>query len=305
MSHIYEAIQRADRERNAAPDSEVGKIANAVMASEVEEQPRAKTVAVPGEIVQYTWKPSLVSLPALASRGPSVEQFRSLRSRVTQLRSEAPLKTILISSGLPGDGKTFVAANLALSLARNNVQRVLLIDADLRRGTLHNLLGAPNVPGLTEYLAGTAELKDIMQRSLSPEIVENAENASALCIPNLTFIPAGVCNDNSSEVASNHRMEDLIAAVSPHFDWILVDSPPVLAVTDAVDLARAADAVLLIARGASTPFEAAQRAQAAFSNSRVLGFVLNAVKEAPRKGSYSYSYSYYYGREESQTKDTQ
>jgi Mrp family chromosome partitioning ATPase len=100
-------------------------------------------------------------------------------------------------------------------------------------------------------------------------------------------------------------MEDLIAAVSPHFDWILVDSPPVLAVTDAVDLARAADAVLLIARGASTPFEAAQRAQAAFSNSRVLGFVLNAVKEAPRKGSYSYSYSYYYGREESQTKDTQ
>jgi Mrp family chromosome partitioning ATPase len=88
-------------------------------------------------------------------------------------------------------------------------------------------------------------------------------------------------------------MEDLIATLSPYFDWILIDSAPVLAVTDAVELARAADAVLLVARGASTPFEVAQRAQTAFSNSRILGFVLNAVKEAPRNGSYSYYY--YYG----------
>jgi Mrp family chromosome partitioning ATPase len=90
-------------------------------------------------------------------------------------------------------------------------------------------------------------------------------------------------------------MEELIASVSPHFDWILIDSPPVLAVTDAVELSHAADAVLLIARGARTPYDVAQRAQASFSNSRILGFVMNDVKEIPRRG-YNY-YDYYRGPE--------
>jgi Mrp family chromosome partitioning ATPase len=120
------------------------------------------------------------------------------------------------------------------------------------------------------------------------------EAASVGRISNLTFIPAGKCGDNSSELVANHRIEELVAAVSPHFDWILIDSPPVLAVTDAVDLARAADAVLLVARGASTPYDVAQRAQATFSNSRILGFVLNDVKNPPRTGSYYY----YYGEHE-------
>jgi Mrp family chromosome partitioning ATPase len=82
----------------------------------------------------------------------------------------------------------------------------------------------------------------------------------------------------------------MIATLSPHFDWILIDSPPVLAVTDAVDIATAADGILLVARGGSTPFNVAQRTQAAFRNSRILGFVLNDVKDASRRGSYAYYY---------------
>jgi capsular exopolysaccharide synthesis family protein len=233
----------------------------------------------------------MLSFPTLAERGEGVEQFRSLRTHVYQARYEAPLKTILISSGMPSEGKTFVAANLAMSLARNSVNNILLIDGDLRRPTLHSLLGAPNTPGLSEYLAETAELSDIMQRDRSPKTVESA---TARGISNLTFIPSGKCGDNSSELAANHRIEELVATLSPHFDWILIDTPPVLAVTDAVDLARAADAVLLVVREASTPFDVAQRTQAAFSNSRILGFVLNAVKNAPPSGSYYY----YYGGEE-------
>jgi protein-tyrosine kinase len=301
MSRIYEAIQRADLERNAAPEIEAKKVAEPVILPGIEEPLQVKSGIVLGNIAQHNWKPSLLSLPALANRGAGVEQFRSLRSRIFQLRFQAPLKTILISSGMPGEGKTFVAANLALSLARNSVKSILLIDGDLRRGTLHTLLGAPKAPGLTEYLAGTAELTSIMQRNLSPEITDGAHNASAQCLSNLTFIPAGICGDNSSEAASNHRMEDLITILSPHFDWIVIDSPPVLAVTDAVELARAADGILLVARGASTPFDVARRTQSAFNNSRILGFVLNAVKEAPKNGSYSY----YYGAEEATSSDTQ
>ena len=259
MSRIYEALQRADRERKAAPAPENNRFGEPPVIPGIEEPPPADAVVVLGDIAQHPWTPSLAFFPTLADRGAGVEQFRGLRSRIYQARYEAPLKTILISSGIPSEGKSFVAANLAMTLARNSVNNILLIDGDLRRPTLHNLLGAPNLPGLSEYLAGTAELNAIMQRDRSPKTVEAA---SVGRISNLTFIPAGKCGDNSSELVANHRIEELVAAVSPHFDWILIDSPPVLAVTDAVDLARAADAVLLVARGASTPYDVAQRAQA-------------------------------------------
>jgi capsular exopolysaccharide synthesis family protein len=292
MSRIYEALQRAELERKAAQASEDMQVAEPVVVSGIDEPAAARDDVVLSNIAQHPWKLSIPSFPTLAERGAAVEQFRSLRSRIQQARYEAPLKTILISSGKPSEGKTFVAANLAMSLARNSVNRILLIDGDLRRPTLHSLLGAPNTPGLSEYLAGTAELNGIMQCDRGPKAVEPA---SARSISNLIFIPAGKCGDNSSELAANHRIEKLVAALSPHFDWILIDSPPVLAVTDAVELARAADAVLLVARAASTPLDVAQRAQAAFGNSRLLGFVLNDVKDASHSGSDYYNY---YGREE-------
>jgi capsular exopolysaccharide synthesis family protein len=237
----------------------------------------------------------MTSLPTLADRGESIEQFRGLRSQIYQFLDQDPLKTILVSSGMPAEGKSFVVTNLAMSLARNKNHNVLLIDADLRKPSLHTILGAPNVPGLAEYLAGAAEVNDILQRNQNPSIVEVGGLRN---IPNITFISGGVGGDNASELVANHRIEELIATLSPHFDWILVDSPPVLAFADAIDLARAADAVLLVARGATTPYDVAQRTQAAFSNSRILGFVLNAVKDAPHNSSYYYHYSSY-GKNES------
>jgi protein-tyrosine kinase len=309
MSRIFEALQRADLERKAAPGLEDQPFAEPVVISEYDpvvlsenepivtsEKEEASTVKEDflGEITHHPWKPTVASFPTLADHGSGVEQFRSLRSRVSQARFEGPIKTILVSSGMPSEGKSFVAANLAMSLARNSVTNILLIDGDLRRPTLHNLLGAPNQPGLTEYLSETAELKDILQRDRSLKAVETSSESS---ISNLTFIPAGKCGDNSSELVAHHRMDELIATLAPHFDWILIDSPPVLAVTDAVELSRVADAVLLIARGARTPFDVAQRAQTTFSKSRILGFVLNDVKAMPRRG-YNY-YDYYRGPEAS------
>lgn len=291
MSRVYEALRRAERENNTTPVSELRHGSEAVLAPCAVERQEVKPALDLGKIARHPWKPLEASFPTLQNRGTGVEEFRALRSRIDQLRIQGPLKTILVSSAIPAEGKTFVAANLAMSMARNTVYRVLLIDGDLRRGTLHNLLTAPNSPGLADYLTGTAELTNIMQCNL---LKEEGNAGASHSISNITFIPAGHCGDNSSEVVASHRMRDLIANLSPHFDWIVIDSPPVLAVTDAVELARVVDGVLLVARGGSTKFEVAQRAQAAFSNSRILGFVLNAVKEVPR----SHYYSYYYGGEE-------
>jgi capsular exopolysaccharide synthesis family protein len=291
MSRIYDALQRADLERKAALETEAAAIAEPFAEPGAEEPPQVKPGLVFEKINRHPWDPSMISLPTLADRGESIEQFRGLRSQIYKFRDQSPLKTILISSGMPAEGKTFVAANLAMSLARNENNRIVLIDADLRRPTLHNILGAPKTPGLTEYLTGAAELSDILQCSQNPFIVEAGLVRS---IPNLIFIPGGAGGDNASELVASDRVEELIAGLAPHFDWILIDSPPVLAFADAIDLARAADAVLLVARGASTPFDVAQRAQAAFSSARILGFVLNAVTDAPRNGSYYY----YYGRQD-------
>jgi protein-tyrosine kinase len=289
MSRIFEALQRADLESKSGQVPEVESFPEPAIVSGAEVLSPASSGLVLDKIARYSWEPSVESTPSLAERGPAVEQFRKLRSRVRQARSEAPLNTLLISSGLPSEGKSFVALNLALSLARNAINKVVLIDGDLRRPTLHSLLGAPNVHGLSEYLAGTAELSEILQRHGNSNAVGAARTSS---LSNLTFIPAGKCSDNSSELVANGRIGDLIHTLSLHFDWILIDSSPVLTVTDAVDLARAADGVLLVAREACTPYEVAQRAQAAFSKSRVIGFVLNAAKHIPHKEYYS---SYYYG----------
>jgi capsular exopolysaccharide synthesis family protein len=297
MSRIHEALQRAYLERgkiSVSGDVDVVERAEVVPEFEELKPPPAKVQVALEDVARYPWNPSMLSFPTLAERGAGVEQFRSLRSHIYQARYEAPLKTILIASGLPGEGKSFVAANLAMSLARNSIHNILLIDGDLRRPTLHTLLGAPNSKGLSDFLEGTAGVGDIMQRDKG---YGDGASDGERNISNLTLIPSGKTSDRSSELVANHRIEELIATLSPQFDWIVIDGPPVLAVTDAVELARAADAVLLVARAASTPYEVAQRTKAAFGTARVLGYVLNDVKEAPRTGSYNYSYNYYHQNE--------
>lgn len=299
MSRIHEALQRAYLERGRVPVLGEIPISEPERDSGFEPTPLVQTEIVLEDIPRHSWTPSMESFPTLADRGAGVEQFRGLRSHIYQARYEAPLKTILIASGMPSEGKSFIAANLAMSLARNSIHNILLIDGDLRRPTLHTLLGTSNSVGLSDYLEGSAGVTDILQRDKG----HDDEKGRPEGITNLTFISSGKSTDRSSELVANQKMKELIAAVSPCFDWIVIDAPPVLAVTDAVDLARAADAVLLVARGASTPYEVAQRAKAAFSNSRILGFVLNDVKHAPRTGSYSYNYNYYYNESESGVND--
>jgi capsular exopolysaccharide synthesis family protein len=290
MSRIYEALQRADIERKAAQKAGVPELPEAFSAAGEELVPVGAEELLEN-ISLCPWTPTMASLPTLGERGDTIEQFRSLRSHIHQLRSQAPLKTVLISSGMPAEGKTLVAVNLAMTLARNKNNGILLIDADLRRPSLHGILGAPSTPGLADYLSGTAEIGDILQQNQNPTVVVEGH---VITIPEITFIPGGTVGENSSELLAGQRLKELIATLSPHFDWILIDSPPVLAFADAIDIARNADGVLLVARGGSTPYDVAQRAQAGFSNSRILGFVLNAVREIPRNSAYYYNYNYSY-----------
>lgn len=229
------------------------------------------------------WSLSLPQLPALLERGPAVEQFRSLRSRIYELRDISPLKSILVTSGVPQEGKSFISTNLALSLARHKNSKVLLIDGDMRRYTLHQILGCESNPGLADYLAGKANIMDVLQR---PEGLAGPTAGATPILPNLTFIAGGNGGDKAADLSGGPRFGELIRQAAPYFDWIIVDSSPVLPVSDAVNLARSCDGVLLVARGGVTKFPIAQRAQSELKASNILGFVLNAVHESPEVGGY-------------------
>ena len=242
----------------------------------------------PAAVRTTVWKPLLDKLPALEERGNAVEQFRSLRTRIFGFRDLNTLKSILVSSGLPREGKSFIAANLAISFARHKASRVLLIDGDMRRSSLHTLFGCEESPGLTNYLAGHATMNEIMQRAALKE------DGSPLFagLGSLTFIGGGEEGDKAADLSGSGRFRQLIESASPHFDWIIVDSSPVNLVTDGVNLANACDAVLMVARGGVTKFEAAQRALAELKSSKILGVVLNAVDNQPMTDGY-YGYDGY------------
>jgi protein-tyrosine kinase len=203
------------------------------------------------------------------------ERFRTLRSRLYQIAGAQQLKKLLITSSIPAEGKTFVAANLAQSIVRQPDRRVLLIDADLRASRMHQAFGAPSGPGLSDYLRGEADEYAIVQNGLEG---------------NLCFIPGGQQVSNPSELLLRDRMKILLDMMTPIFDWIIIDSPPALPVHDASMLADHCDGVLFVVRAGSTDSEIAQRVAAEFRDKNLLGVVLNRVDSADTYNNYYYGY---------------
>ena len=203
------------------------------------------------------------------------EEFRTLRSKLEQVRVRRSLRKVLVSSAMPGEGKSFVAANLAQVIVRQAGRKALLIDADLRCSRLHDYLGAPASPGLTDYLRGSASEFDIIQRGP---------------LENLYFIAGGAQAQQPAELIGNERLRTLLDKMATAFDWVILDSPPVVPVSDAAVLADACDGVLMVVQADVTPLEMAQKARQEFHNKPLLGVVLNQVESR-----HSYSTYYYYG----------
>lgn len=203
------------------------------------------------------------------------EQFRTLRSRLCQARAERPIKSVMIASALPGEGKTFVAANLALAMVRQG-RRALLVDADLRHSELHDVLGVSPAPGLAEYLGGKAGELSIVRKDPSS---------------NLCFVPAGESVPNPGELIGNGKLQKLMETMQSVFDWIIVDSPPTARVADAALVAQACDSIALVLRANSTPLDIAQKMLDEFHGKLVLGVILNqAVMQSPYGSDYHEAY---------------
>jgi capsular exopolysaccharide synthesis family protein len=214
------------------------------------------------------------------------EAFRSLRTAVLFSTPAAPPKVILLTSATSGEGKSVTSLNLAATLAESG-SRVLLIDADLRRPTCHRSLGTGNTRGLSSFLSGQAALAEVIV---------------PLDRPRLDFLPAGPTPPNPAELVGSARMREALAAQRTEYEFVIIDSPPVVPVTDGVVLSREADAVVLVVKGHDTPLELVRRArdQLAMANAHMIGAVINNV-DLGWGDLYFYSrYSGYYGHGEVQ-----
>src|SRR5437879_11200905 len=200
----------------------------------------------------------------------AAEKFRFLAVRLRQLQQNRAVKKLLVTSTIPEEGKSMISANLALSLARKKRQRVLLIEGDLRRPTLYKSFGLTRLPGASEWLkSGSSEVRNIYH-------IEEA---------GLWFLPAGSLPENPMELMQSGRLAELMEQLTVWFDWIVIDSPPVLPLADTSVWSRLADGILLVAREGTTKKRELQRGLEMLDPSKVLGLVLNSSESIDQGNS--------------------
>ena len=306
MSHIFDALQRSDGERSgidsavpseatellrraeriatlkwetaalagqsvttegAKSDTSIGPdeglpSATQKVRSEGEPSPTGGSLDIFGQFQSLQGTPAqqsrLVSLTA--SESPAAEAFRFLGVRLRHLRRGRSLKKLLITSTIPQEGKSMIAANLACTLALKAQSRVLLLEGDLRRPSLPQMFGIEGMPGLSEWLHG--------ERSVMTTIYH-------LEGPGLWMMPAGSADDNPLELLQSGKLPALLDQLAAWFDWIIIDSPPVLPLADTSVWARLADGILLITRQGITEKRKLKKGLEAIEPKKLIGALVN------------------------------
>lgn len=208
-----------------------------------------------------------------APQSVAAEQYRSLRTRISRGDHGGAVRTIIVTSPLKGDGKSLTAANLALTMAQEFHQRVLLIDADLRQPTVHRLFGIADTPGLSDVLMGGVALEQAL--------VEVPEHR-------LSLLPSGGPSSNPAELLGTVAMRRTLDTLRAKYDRIILDMPPVSPLADVEILLPSADGLVLIVRAGVTPRPSIEHALSRLDPAKVLGVVLNESDAAGSYGGYSY-----------------
>jgi capsular exopolysaccharide synthesis family protein len=213
-------------------------------------------------------------------KSPISESYRTLRTNISYSSSNTKVKSLLISSSQPGEGKSTTAANLAIAFAQLR-RKTLLIDADLRKPVQHNVFGLSRGPGLSEYLIGESEdVNTIISKTK---------------IENLSLVTAGALPPNPSELLGSDRMSRLVDSLEQEWDMVVWDSPPIVAVTDASMISAEIDAIAIVVKAGQTERSAVDNALDMLKNVKapLIGAILNGASQDSLGGKYSYYYSYY------------
>jgi len=290
MSYIFEALQRAEAERSGGSlPKNADSVADLLQKVEEEidckqspsELPSSAKLESP-EAGSFVSAKVLLPAPAADSKlvcltdqgGLAAEKFRVLGLKLRHLRERRKLKRVVITSSIPQEGKSLIAANLALNQSRSKILNTVLIDGDLRRPELATRFGFHrNLAGLSEVLRG--------ERQLS-EVVYKLEGSG------LRFLPAGMTPENPIELMQSGRLQQLLEQLETSFDWIIIDTPPVRPLADTPVWMKLADGVLMVTREGVCEKKQLERAMEVIDRSTMLGVVVNSCSRNEQK--------YYYAR---------
>ena len=238
----------------------------------LESAPELQRVIVEEVVVTPECRVAMVTDP----RSPAADRFRFLRMKLREVKDAVQLRSIVVTSALPQDGKSTTALNLATALNEKGKRKVLLIEADLYHPTLATRLGLSALPGLAECLEEDLNPLDSLRR-----------------IEPLGFylLPAGTTKSNPTELLQQESLPRVLQTLTPLFDWVIIDTPPVAPLTDAILLSRHVDASMLVVRAGHTPEKAVEEAVNLLGKSHVLGIIFNCAEGLDRL--YSAYYGYY------------
>jgi protein-tyrosine kinase len=211
-----------------------------------------------------------------------MEEFRTLRTRLNHMQSLQPIHTVVVTSASPAEGKSLTAANLALAESHLAGNTTLLADFDFRRPIIHTLFGIDRSPGITDYLMGQAPLHKVIKR---------------IAGTNLYIMPAGQAVINPLELLNLREVKHLMERLPSVFQWVIMDSPPLLFAADANLLGTMSDGTLLVVRIGHTTIDSVTRAMQSLCNNNVVGIVVNGARRGELYSKYTYYHSYYTPKE--------
>ncbi len=231
--------------------------------------------------IPYNPSPDVHLIDAARPHEAPMEEFRTLRTRLNHLQGLQPIHHVVITSPSPAEGKSFAAANLALAEAQLSDNLTLLADFDFRRPIIHNMFHIDRSPGITDYLLGKVELHQIIRRVAGT---------------NLCVMPAGEAVINPLELLNLQEVKNLFTRLPQLFNWIILDSPPLLFAADANLLSTLCHGTILVVRIGATTIDSITRAMQSLCEDNVLGIIVNGARRGELYSKYTYYHSYYYSK---------
>lgn len=273
MSRVHDALRRAEQGVSPLPVSRESAAAATLEAG----VPASLSDLLAGvQEMPFTPAPEALLIDDSRPQEAPGEEFRSLRTRLNHLQKLQPIRSVVVTSPSPAEGKSFTAANLALVESQLSDSFALLADFDLRRPIIHHMFQVERTPGLTDYLLGQTPLSGALKRVAGK---------------NLCVMTAGTPVKNPLELMNLPAVKTLINEVSKLFSWVVLDSPPLLLSADANLLGTLTDGTILVVRMGSTTIEMVTRAMQSLCENNVLGVVVNAARARELYSKYTYYYS--------------
>ncbi len=279
MSRVYDALRRAEQS---------GSLAGRPEKSPSRPLPGLEDLLASVQEIPYTPAPDFFVIDPSRPRDAHSEEFRTLRTRLNHLQKIQPIHSVIVTSSCPAEGKSFTAVNLALAEAQLAGNTTLLMDFDFRRPVLHSIFQIDRSPGATDYLMGKVPLAAAIRRIAGTE---------------LYLMPAGSGVLNPLEMLNMAETKTLLDQLPSVFNWILLDSPPLLFAADANLLATICDGTVLVVRIGVTTIDSVTRAMQSLCENNVLGVVANGARAGELYSKYTYYYSSYYYKEKREERE--